>query len=126
MDIEKTLNAGKLESISSQGITIINNTPIPFNREEETDLLSLSRYILDIYSPICFFPETLRISLKVSDILEFLISGDPKDDGIIIGVGGATIQSVRLLVHAYVKANLGNILCFVKVQDHKGNNRPLI
>ena len=81
-----------------------------------------SEYIKFIYSKIVFYPEQLQVSFQEGDVLVFTITCNEKDDGIIIGKQGATIQSVRLFVHAYSKAKIQGIPCIIEVRDHRRSN----
>ena len=92
-------------------------------KEMEIQLDGASEYLLDIYTPLCFVPKELKVSWAKKDtIVMFTVCGNEKDDGILIGKGGATINSIRLLLHAYSKANLSGIPCLIEVKDHRGSN----
>jgi len=89
----------------------------------EDEIKKCCEYIKFIYSPLCFHPEELEVTYeKEENKVVFKLDGNKKDDGILIGRGGGTAQSVRLLVHAYSKANLEGVECLVKIKDHAGSN----
>lgn len=78
-------------------------------------------YIKFIYSKICFKPEKLNVRFTIGDFVHFIIEGDEADDGILIGRAGATVQSLRLFVHAFSKTNMEGRPCIVEVRDHRGS-----
>lgn len=80
-----------------------------------------AEYIRFIYSKIVFCPNELEVHYKVSEFVHFVIEGNERDDGVIIGRQGATIQSLRLFVHAYSKTNMDGRPCIVEVKDHQGS-----
>jgi predicted RNA-binding protein YlqC (UPF0109 family) len=81
-----------------------------------------AEYILSIYRPLTFNPHNLSIHTSLKDsYIHFQISSSERDDGILIGRSGATIQSIRLLIHAYSKANLQGTPCVLEVKDHRNS-----
>jgi predicted RNA-binding protein YlqC (UPF0109 family) len=85
-----------------------------------------SLYIHSIYAPIVFYKNDLKViptiskqSLDNTPFIHFQITCNERDDGIIIGRSGATINAIRLLTHAYSKANLQGTPCVIEIKDHR-------
>lgn len=79
-------------------------------------------YIKTIYEKIVFFPNELNVNFAISDdFVRFTIDGNSRDDGVVIGRQGATIQSLRLFIHAFSKTNMEGFPCIVSVKDHQGS-----
>ena len=87
-------------------------------KEFEEICVECSEYIKSIYSKIVFMPEELTVECKVGDFAHFVVRGNEKDDGVLIGRRGATIDSVRLFVHAFSKSKMEGRPCIVEVRDH--------
>jgi len=92
------------------------------NEEHRTQLLAkvknCAEYIENIYRGICFYPDELEVKYKMHEFAHFIIMGNKRDDGVLIGRSGSTIQSIRHFIHAYSKMHLEGLPCIVEVKDH--------
>ncbi len=80
-------------------------------------------YIKSIYEPICFYPQELIVSYNLDnkDFITFTIECNERDDGVIIGRQGKTIQAIRLFTHAFSKTHLEGNPCIVQIKDHRNS-----